>query len=307
MWFLLAVASAILLGCYDVFKKQSLRDNAVIPVLLINTLISSALFLPIVVLSKVGFLLETSHWHVPAAGWDWHRWVMLKAVIVLSSWIFGYFAIKHLPLTIVGPVNATRPVMTLIGALLVFQETLNFWQWSGVLLALISFFMLSRSGKKEGIHFAHNRRIYFLVAAAVLGACSGLYDKFLLAPSSSGGLGLNAVFVQAWFNFYQVVLMSIVFGFLWWPQRKKNTSFQWRWTIVGISVFISAADLFYFFALSQPDALIAVVSMTRRSSVLVSFLFGAFLLKEQNLRSKALDLLFVFLSMICLCLGTLAE
>ena len=33
MWLLLAFLSAALLGFYDVFKKQSLKDNAVIPVL----------------------------------------------------------------------------------------------------------------------------------------------------------------------------------------------------------------------------------------------------------------------------------
>lgn len=307
MWFLWAVGSAILLGFYDVFKKQSLRDNAVIPVLLINTLISSVLFLPLIVLSRLGFLAVSSHWHVPSAGWEWHGWVVIKAFIVLSSWLFGYFAIKHLPLTIVGPINATRPVMTLVGALLIFQEVLNAWQWAGVVLAVVSFFMLSRSGKKEGIRFTRDRHIFFLLLAAVLGACSGLYDKLLLAPHTSGGQELKPVFVQAWFNFYQAVLMSLVFGLLWWPQRTKNTAFRWRWTIVGISLFITAADLLYFFALSYADALIAVVSMTRRSSVLVSFVFGAFLLREKNLRSKSLDLLLVLLSIVCLCIGAMSD
>ena len=49
--------------------------------------------------------------------------VFLKAVMVLSSWIFGYFGIKHLPITIVGPINATRPVLTLVGAMIIFGET----------------------------------------------------------------------------------------------------------------------------------------------------------------------------------------
>ena len=51
MWLLLAFLSAALLGFYDVFKKQSLKDNAVIPVLFLNTLFSSLIFLPFIVLS----------------------------------------------------------------------------------------------------------------------------------------------------------------------------------------------------------------------------------------------------------------
>ena len=192
-----------------------------------------------------------------------------------------------------------------MGALFLFNEHFNVWQWIGVSLAIISFFLLSRSGKKEGIDFVHNRWIFLLVLAALLGVCSGLYDKFLLAPPTSGGIGLKAMFVQVWFNFYQVVLMGLIFLTLWWPNRKNSTPFVWRWSIVGISIFLTAADLFYFFALSYPDALIAIVSMTRRSSVLVSFLFGAFLFRESNLRSKSIDLLLVLLSLIALCMGAL--
>ena len=305
MWFILALISAVCLGFYDVFKKISLRDNAVLPVLLLNTLIGSLLFLPLIISSYAGLLLPDSHWFVPSATVETHVWVVLKAIIVLSSWICGYFAMKHLPITLVGPINATRPVMTLLGAMLVFQEQFNLWQWTGVALAIFSFFLMSRSGRKEGVNFFHNRWILLLVLAAVLGACSGLYDKFLLRSPSLGGIGLNPIFVQSWFNVYQFGLMTLIFAFLWWPIRKSTTVFQWRWSILGISIFLALADLVYFYALTEPDVLIAIVSMTRRSSVLVSFLFGAFLWRENNIRAKAFDLLLVFISLIFLCIGAL--
>ncbi len=305
MWFILALISAVCLGFYDVFKKISLRDNAVLPVLLLNTLIGSLLFLPLIISSYAGLLLPDSHWFVPSATVETHLWVVLKAIIVLSSWICGYFAMKHLPITLVGPINATRPVMTLLGAMLVFQEQFNLWQWTGVALAIFSFFLMSRSGRKEGVNFFHNRWILLLVLAAVLGACSGLYDKFLLRSPSLGGIGLNPIFVQSWFNVYQFGLMTLIFAFLWWPIRKSTTVFQWRWSILGISIFLALADLVYLYALTEPDVLIAIVSMTRRSSVLVSFLFGAFLWRENNIRAKAFDLLLVFISLIFLCIGAL--
>ena len=305
MWFILALISAVCLGFYDVFKKISLRDNAVLPVLLLNTLIGSLLFLPLIISSYAGLLLPDSHWFVPSATVETHLWVVLKAIIVLSSWICGYFAMKHLPITLVGPINATRPVMTLLGAMLVFQEQFNLWQWAGVALAIFSFFLMSRSGRKEGVNFFHNRSILLLILAAVLGACSGLYDKLLLRSPSLGGIALNPIFVQSWFNIYQFGLMTLVFAFLWWPIRKSTTVFQWRWSILGISIFLALADLVYFYALTEPDVLIAIVSMTRRSSVLVSFLFGAFLWRENNIRAKAFDLLRVLISLIFLCIGAL--
>lgn len=292
-WLLLAFLSATLLGFYDVFKKKALQGNAVLPVLFLNTLFCSLIFLPVALRPEV-----------PFGGWEVQRYIVLKSIIVLSSWICGYFGMKHLPLTMVGPINATRPVMVLLGALLIFGERLNLYQWVGVLLAILSFYMLSRSGKKEGIDFKHNRWIALTVMAALLGAVSGLYDKYLMAPFEAGGVGLNRMTVQSYFNFYQCAIMGAMVVLLWYPQRRRSTPLHWDWSIPLIGIFLSAADFVYFYALSLDGALISVVSMVRRSSVVVSFLIGAIVFHEKNLRSKVIDLMLVLLGMIFLYIGT---
>ncbi len=305
MWLLLAFVSATLLGFYDVFKKRSLSGNAVIPVLFLNTLFSTLIFLPFIILSYFSpSLLEKSMFYVPSAGWEVQQYIVLKAFIVLSSWVLGYFGMKNLPLTIVGPINATRPVMVLVGALLIFGEKLNLYQWIGVLLSIFSFFLLSRSGKKEGIDFKQNMWIYSIVGAAILGAVSGLYDKYLMAPISEGGIGLDRMVVQSWYNIYQFFMMGVMLMLLWWPKRKQNTPFHWNWCILLISIFLSAADFVYFYSLSLDGAMISIVSMVRRSSVLVSFAFGAIWFHEKNIKNKAIDLLLVLIGMIFLYLGT---
>lgn len=303
-WLLLAFLSATLLGFYDAFKKEALRENAVIPVLFLNTLFSSIIFLPFIILSGQTEILDNTIFHVASGGWEMHKYIVLKSLIVLSSWVLGYFGMKHLPLTIVGPINATRPVMVLVGALLVFGEHLNGWQWMGVLLAVMSFMMLSRSGKKEGIDFRHNHWIWMIVGAAVLGAISGLYDKYLMAPVGSGGVGLDRMMVQSWYNIYQCGMMLIMLAILWWPKHKQTTPFHWHWSIIGVSIFLSTADFVYFYSLSLPDAMISIVSMVRRGSVIVSFLFGAAFFHEKNLRAKAVDLALVLLGMIFLYIGS---
>lgn len=304
MWLFLAFLSATLLGFYDSFKKKALSNNAVLPVLFLNTLFSSLIFLPFIILSSAGYLSAHSMFHVPQCGWLVHRYILLKSLIVLSSWVFGYFAMKHLPLTIVGPINATRPVMVLVGALLVFGERLNIWQWTGVTLAVVSFMLLSKSGKREGIDFKHNKWVYFLVLAALLGAVSGLYDKYLMAGTADGGAGLNRMVVQSWYNIYQMAMMGIMLLLLWWPTRRRTTPFHWDWAVVLISLFLSSADFVYFYALSLSGAMISIVSMIRRGSVVVSFLFGAVFFHEKNLRAKALDLALILLGMIFLYIGS---
>ena len=303
-WLVLAFLSSALLGFYDSFKKKALDGNAVIPILFLNTLFSSLIFLPFIVISSHSSWLDGSFFHVAQGGWESHRYIVLKSIIVLSSWIFGYFGMKHLPLTIVGPINATSPVMVLIGAFLFFGERLNLCQWIGVLLAVASFFLLGRSGKKEGIDFKHDRWIYFVVLSALLGAVSGLYDKYLMAPQDAGGLGVDRMMVQSWYNIYQCVFMGLLLLLLWWPHRHHSTPFHWHWSIIIISVFLSAADFIYFYALSLPDAMISIVSMIRRGSVLVSFLMGAAVFHEKNLGSKFVDLALVLLGMLFLYFGT---
>jgi Predicted membrane protein len=297
MWVIFAFASAFLLGCYEINKKISLNNNAVIPILFVNTLVSSLIFVPFILLSYCTTQLDGKLLYVPSVPVATHLAVFLKAVIVLLSWIFGYFAVKHLPLTINGPIKATQPVLTLLGALLIFGERLNIYQWIGVSLSIMSFYLLSFAGKKEGIKFTSNKWIFFTILSIIFGAMSGLYDKHLMRE-------LDVMTVQVWFNVYQCAIMSLVLIFMWYPRRHNNTPFVWRWNIILISIFLVLADWIYFYALTDPDAMISVVAMIRRSNVLVTFLVGAIFFNEKNLKSKAIDLFFVLLGMLFLYRGS---
>ena len=298
MWLGFALFSALFLGLYDVAKKQSLKENAVIPVLWLHTLFCSLIMLPFTLLSAKTGVLDGSIFYVPVAGWELHRMLILKAAIVLGSWIFGYFGMKHLPITLFGPINATRPIIVLLGGLILFGERLNMYQWIGVIIAVLSFYLLSISGKKEGISFTHNKWVFCVIMATLLGAVSALFDKYLLVR-------YNNMFVQAWSNFYQLAMMTVILFTLWWPTRKQTTPFSWKWSIILISVFLTLADYAYFCSLASSLSMVSIVSMIRRSSVIVSFLCGALLFHEKNLKSKAIDLILVLLGLFFLLIGSL--
>lgn len=298
MWLGLAFLSAFFIGCYDIAKKQSVNNNAVIPVLFLNTFFCSCLLLPLAVISKfTPDILGGSIFYLPSISWEAHGLIFIKSVIVLIAWIFGYFAVKHLPLTITGPINSTRPVIGLLGAILIFGERLNLYQWIGVLLTIFSFYLLSQSGKKEGISFKNNKWVLFMIVSTIAGATSGLYDKYLMQR-------IPATSVQFWFNTYQWIMMVAVLLLVWYPKRKITTKFEWRWSILIFSVLLTAADFVYFYALTFPDAMISIVSMVRRSSVVVSFAGGALLFNEKNLKGKAIDLGLILIAMFFLYLGT---
>jgi transporter family protein len=298
MWLALAFLSAFFLGCYDISKKKSVHNNAILPVLFLNTFFCTLLLSPLLFLSwaDCSFIKDTV-FYMPHITLEAHLHSFLKSLLVLSSWIFGYAAVKYLPLTITGPINATRPVMTLVGALLIFGERLNVYQWIGVLLTIASVFLLSATGKKEGLVFRRNKWVLFMFIAALLGALSGLYDKYLMQQ-------FNSTAVQFWYSFYQCLLMLGVLIVLWYPKRGKTTPFRWRWNILLVSLFLTIADFVYFYALSDPDALISIVSMVRRGSVVISFAGGVLFFHEKNLKGKLLDLILIIIGMFFLYLGT---
>ena len=298
MWVGVAFLSALMLGLYDVAKKRSLTGNAVVAVLWFNTFISTLIFLPVVIDSEwsLGVLAAISLSYAPTTLFS-HILVAIKAVITLSSWICGYYAMKHLPLSIVGPVNATRPVVVLVGAVLLFGERLNLWQWGGVLLTIVSLYLLSVSSKKENVSFS-SRHAVAMFMAMLLGAVSGLFDKYIISEHS-----LDPMFVQSWFSIYQLAIMTLLLLVIWYPRRSVDR-FHWSWAIPLISIFVSLADYCYYHAIDMEGSMIAVISMIRRFSVVVSFVCAALIFGEKNLKSKAIDMVLILVGMILLAIGS---
>ena len=156
---------------------------------------------------------------------------------------------------------------------------------------------MSRAGKRENIDFKSNKWIWCVAIATIMGAVSGLYDKYIMKSFSP-------MFVQSWFNLYQMIIMSVICGLLWYPKRHQTTPFRWSWAIPLISIFICIGDFAYFTSLNDPESMISVVSLVRRSSVIISFACGALIFKERNLKAKALDLILILLGMAFIWIGT---
>lgn len=297
MWIALALISAVLLGIYDIFKKISLKNNAVIPVLAFSIFISALFFIPVVLLSFFNpEQAQLLHIYVPETNRETHFFIFIKALIVLGSWISAYFGMKHIPITIFSPIRATQPIWTVLGAILIFSEQLSFIQSAGIFITIFSFYLFSLVGLKEGISWKSNKWVWLIILATLLGAASGLYDKHLMQQ-------YDRLVVQVYSTMYQSLIMFFILMFLWFPNRKKTTPFQWRWSIAGISLFLILADYMYFWALSQEGSLISVISTIRRSGAVIPFLYGALFLHEKNRKQKAFLLCGILFGVILLYAG----
>ena len=280
-WLLLSLASALLLGVYDLFKKHAVNGNAVLPVLFFSCLAAALVWLGLLLAAP---LLPTALQTQPLSATD-HLLLFAKSSLVGTSWIFAYFGLKHLPVSVAGPIRATSPLWTLAGAVLLFSERPSLQQWLGILLAIGAFYAFSLAGRREGLHFHKNRWVFFTIAATLLGASSALYDRWLL-----GFHGFTPPTVQAWFHFYLVVFfLPFLYGWYrqWWP----TGTFTFRWSIPAIGVGLLLTDFLYFTALHDPDAMVSLVSALRRASVLVTFVGGFLFFGDTNFRAKLLPTL----------------
>lgn len=269
MWVWFSVCSALLLGLYDVAKKQALKRNGVLVVLFFATALSTVFLIPFF---SAGSLKD-------------HLQLVVKAVLVSSSWISGMVALKLLPLTTVSTIKASRPLFVVIFSIILFSERLNGWQWAGVILVLAALFLLSRSSRKEGISFTSNKGIACMIVSVLTGAGSALYDKHILSH-------LEPLFVQSWANLYITVLLGLILLAKSFREKKGSlkNKFSWDWMLLVIAVLITISDALYFYAVKDEGALLSVISMIRRSSVVITFIFGAVLFKEHNIKDKAVDL-----------------
>ncbi|HMA65035.1 MAG: EamA family transporter [Fibrobacterota bacterium] len=296
MWLLLSCCSAVFLGIYDVSKKHAVNRNAVIPVLFLTTTTGVVCTLPLIVLSWINRELAQSwHIYVPPQTLSMHLLIFCKSLIVGTSWMLSYFGLKHLPISIATPLRATAPLFTVLGAVTLFGERPTSVQWAGIVLILTSYLIYSKTSKGDTKKKAPLIWIVFMILAAVTGAISAGFDKYLLQSRS-----LPPLFVLCWFLFYLSIIYGVVTLVLWCPQRKKSTPLTFRYSIVMVGVLLVIADIFYMTALSDPDAKLAVVSSIRRTNILISFIGGFLVFHEGNVRKRLVPFCGIIAGLICL-------
>lgn len=204
---------------------------------------------------------------------------------------------KVMPITIVAPIPASSPLWTLVGALIIFGERLTPLQWLGITVTIVSYYLFSLAGQREGINFQKNKWVLFIFLATIAGAGSGLYDKFLIS-------NIERMSVQAWFSIYLIPVLLLPTVIVWYQNRNKNIPFFWKPAIPLIGVALTLSDYSYFYALSFEDSLISILAVLRRSSVLISFAAGAFLFREINLTRKSLVLAGILIGVFFIILGS---
>ncbi len=285
-WLFPILGSACALGFYDLCKKESVRDNAVMAVVFYATLCGTCLY--------VALTLGTGHFmeFIRCSGRDWGL-ILLKSVLVGTSWTCVYYAMRDLPISIAAPIRATAPLWTFFGSLFLFKEIPTAQQALGMLAIFVGYYAFSILGRREGISFRRHRGIHLILIGTLLGAASALYDKYLL-----GVVGIDRNTLQLWFSIDLIFLLGA--ALLVGEKYFRQPRFVWRWTIPATGILLIAADWLYFYALSQPEVHISILSLIRRCSCIVTFAAGSWYFRENNLKGKAFALAVILLGVALL-------
>lgn len=289
-WIVWILASAVVLAVYDLLKKESVRDNAVLPVLMISTASGAVVY--VLALSAVGGLSGAFTAVDGAVVWL----AAAKTVIVGSSWILTFVALRTLPITIATPIRASAPAIVVLVAFFLYGEHPRALQWCGMSLVFAGFYAFSWAGRAEGVDFLRSKAVAFAVGGMLLSACSALFDKYVFQVAVAPVCPVQLLFQVFLFFFYLAVWgVGSLCG-------RRGDPFVWRRTIPFVGVALALADWLYFNALADPAALISIGSLLRRFSVVITFVIGAFLFRERNLVRKSLALALLVLGTALLCL-----
>jgi len=299
MWVLLGILSAGFLGFHEIFKKVAVQRNAVLPVLFLGTAASAMVFIPFLLISRL--FPEFSNQFgilIPKAGLQAHLLFLLKSIIVSTAWLFGYFAVKHLPVTLLAPLNSSGPIWTMLGAILIYGEMMNAIQWAGVAISMGFYYALSFGGSMMGIDKKSKKWVFFAFLSIIFNSISALFDKYLVRE-------YDRIAMQSWFSIYTSLILLAIVAVIWYPNRKSSTEFSWRWSIPLIGLFLIVADYLYFKALSYEGSLVSILIIVRRASAVLVFTAGALYFKESSLRRRGIVLAGILLGVGLVILGSL--
>ncbi|PAT35582.1 DMT family transporter [Vandammella animalimorsus] len=280
-WIALGLLAGLILGTYDFLTKLALKEKNVLEVVFWCSVLGALIWAP--------FFYAPDSWsnalHSAALApqhlsLEQQMAVLPKSIMMVMTWILSYYSVKHLPLSISAGVRASGPLWTALGAVLLLSERLSWWQWLGLAVSMGSYYLFSLIGQKEGISFKRNLWVLSMVAATLLSSANALYDKYILAT-----LHMDLAAVQAYSALQRGTIALLLLP--WIFRGMEAISLLTRnWAIPAIAFAYVLAEYIYLAAVQIDGAQISVISVLRRTNLIMVFALSAIFFNERFIRQK---------------------
>lgn len=297
-WVFLGLLAGLVLGGYDFLTKIALRTRSVLAVVVLSSVLGAALWAPALVAPAAWAASLRPLGLDPAPlTVQQHLLLLPKSLMMVGTWALSYYAVKALPLSISAGVRASGPLWTAAGAIALLGESLGPWQWLGLAVSMLSYYLFSLAGQKEGIRFTRDAWVLCMVLATVLSSANAMYDKHIVAH-----LQLDLAAVQAWSALQRGALALLLLPLAWRDLSPKGL-FTRHWAIPAIALAYVAAEYIYLSAVRMDGAMISVISVLRRTNLVMVFGLSALFFQERFIVHKSMAIAGVLLGIALMTVG----
>lgn len=289
-WALYGISAGLILGLYDIFTKHAMTNNGVFAIVLWSSAFGALSW----IVAGAAFSMsgtDANIWHTSVVE---QLWLVPKGIMMTLSWMLAYFAVRELSISFAGAVRASGPVLTFIGGLMVFGETLTWLQSLALGLSTVAYYIFAVVRRREGMTIHSARALLFMLGATLLSSLTTVYDKVLVQ-----NLSLKVLPLQLYSALHRFVLSAII-AYVANLLTSRRQPLQWGWSVPLVGVAWVGAELAHFAAISDPDAQVAQLAIFRRASLVVAFAYSAVVFQETNIVAKSAMIALLILSIVFL-------
>ena len=272
-WIFLVLFYGVLKGVREVVKKKAMAKSSVMEVLFFYTFLAFVFVIP---QAKDAGGMEP----------EFYFYIALKSFVIFLAWIFGFKALKKMPISLYGVLDLSRVLFATCLGVFALGEVLGVTQVLGLLLVSAGLLLLKykpgflRKKKEAGeVQKEEKVQVIYVVAAfasCMLNAFSGFMDKVLMKDVTSSQLQFwYMLFLVSYYGIYMLVTRTRVSKSVW-----KN---GWIWLLAILFVM---ADKALFIANGMEASKVTVMTLLKQSGCVVTILAGKFIFKEKNVGYK---------------------
>lgn len=283
MYIVFAIAYALIISIYNIFKKCAVKKTNEIAVLVMFVTVSflcSLMWIPKLTGITTELLLI----------------FMLKGIICPINWFLVLKVLKSANLSCVSLTTVISTVFVFIIGLTVFGESASFLQYFGATVILFSAIAINFINKKNNEPLSLRQFIYLFISALISTACS-VIDKYTTQHLSNFEVQFWFLLFACLFTWGLTIADSIIHKH--WPIKKQDFKNFWIY-LAGIALFV--ADVFLFLAYVEPGSRLIMINILTKLKTIFAVIFGVIIFKEKNKWLKILIAAFALAGVILISL-----
>lgn len=235
----------------------------------------------------VSFFLLSVVCIVPAFSVDWPSfspmfWAICAVAGLLSAFGNGFLvrALQLGDLSVLGPINAYKSVVSMIVGIFVLREIPGVWGIAGIAMIIFgSYFVLDTMDERFSWKVFLRKEIQFRLWAMILTAVEAIFIKQIIVMSNV----TVSFIVWSWFGALFSVLILPVFGVKPMTQlRRSNNHSLWIFLALALTIGITQFTTNFVFNRMNVSYALALFQL----SSIVTILLGWRIFKEKHIGKK---------------------